>query len=77
MLENVEKENWGHSNVFIGIDMAIEAKVKKLVFIHHEPSYGDEKLWDIMKKADEYLEINRPKSELKLDLAVEGLGLAL
>jgi len=30
--ENVEKEDWGHSNMFTGIDMAVEAGVKKLLF---------------------------------------------
>lgn len=74
MLENVEKENWGHSNVFIGIDLALEAKVRRLVFIHHEPTYDDDKLWGILLKAREYLEINQPESELQLFLATEGLS---
>jgi phosphoribosyl 1,2-cyclic phosphodiesterase len=77
MLENVEKEDWGHSNVFTGIDMAIEAKVKKLVFIHHEPGYNDEKLYKILLKAKEYVEINHPKVPLELLLAYEGLCMTL
>ncbi len=77
MLENIEKENWGHSNVFTGIDMALKAGVKKLAFIHHEPAYDDEKLWDILQKAREYLKINKPESKLELDLAVEGLTITL
>jgi len=77
MLENVEKEDWGHSNVFTGIDMAIEAEVKKLVFIHHEPGYNDEKLYKILIKAKEYVDINQPKVPLKLILASEGLSMTL
>ena len=73
MLENVEKENWGHSNVFIGIDMAVEAGVKRLAFTHHDPNYNDEKLWSILVKAKEYLRINQPGSNLELLLAHEGL----
>ncbi|MDY6792885.1 MAG: MBL fold metallo-hydrolase [Thermodesulfobacteriota bacterium] len=77
MLENVEKEDWGHSNVFTGIDMAIEAEVKKLVFIHHEPGYNDEKLYKIFLKAKEYVDINQPKVPLKLILASEGLSMTV
>ncbi len=77
MLENVEKEDWGHSNVFTGIDLAIEAEVKKLVFIHHEPGYNDEKLYKILLKAKEYVDINQPKVPLKLILASEGLSMTL
>ena len=73
MLENVEKENWGHSNVFIGIDMAVQAGVKRLAFTHHDPNYNDQKLWSILLKAKEYLRINQPESALELFLAHEGL----
>ena len=72
MLENVEKEDWGHSNVFTGIDMAIEADVKKLAFIHHEPAYNDLELWEILQKANEYVKINQPEKKLQLYLAFEG-----
>jgi len=77
MLDNVEKEDWGHSNVFTGIDMAIEAKVKKLAFIHHEPGYNDEKLYKILLKAKEYVDINQPKVPLELLLAYEGLSMTI
>jgi ribonuclease BN (tRNA processing enzyme) len=77
MLETVEKENWGHSNVSIGIDMALEAGVKKLIFTRHEPAYDDDKLWGIMEKAKEYLDINHPKANLRLYLASEGLNIIL
>jgi ribonuclease BN (tRNA processing enzyme) len=77
MLENVEKENWGHSNVFTGIDMALESGVKKLVFTHHEPAYGDEKLEEILNKAKEYLNVNKPEAGLQLYLASEGFSMTL
>lgn len=72
MLENIEKEDWGHSNVFTGIDIALEAGVKRLVFTHHEPVYDDQTLWGILHKANEYLEISRSERELRLYLAYEG-----
>ena len=73
MLENVEKENWGHSNVFVGIDMAVQAGAKRLAFTHHDPNYNDQKLWSILLKSKEYLRINQPESDLELFLAHEGL----
>jgi phosphoribosyl 1,2-cyclic phosphodiesterase len=77
MLENVEKENWGHSNVFTGIDMALGAGAKKIVFTHHEPAYDDEKLGEILHKAKEYLNVNQPEAGLQLYLASEGLSMTL
>ena len=77
MIENVEKEDWGHSNVFTGIDIALEANVKSIVFTHHEPTYDDEKLWGIMQEANEYLDIQSSKSDLKLLLAFEGLNIEI
>jgi phosphoribosyl 1,2-cyclic phosphodiesterase len=75
MVENVEKENWGHSNTMTGIDMAVEAGVKQLVFTHHEPAYNDAKLWDILEKAKEYLEISG--GGVELTLAYEGLQIKI
>jgi ribonuclease BN (tRNA processing enzyme) len=43
-IEGIEKEDWGHSSTFIGVDIALEAKVKKIAFYHHEPTYSDFKL---------------------------------
>ena len=77
MLENVEKEDWGHSNVFSGIDMALEAGVKRIVFTHHDPTYDDRKLWEIQQKAYEYLELFRSGKPLELVLAYEGLILSV
>ncbi len=77
MTENVEKENWGHSNAFVGIDTALEAEVETLVLTHHEPTYDDEKLWAILKKAQEYLKLNEAEDKLRLVLAYEGLQLKL
>ena len=77
MLENVEKEDWGHSNAFIGIDMALEAGVKRLALTHHDPGYDDEKLYEILKKAKDYLSIYQSGRSLELYLAYEGLTFSL
>ncbi len=72
MEENVEKEDWGHSNMFTGIDMALEAGVKQLFFTHHDPVNDDTRLWDNLKQAKKYLAVQEPVSGLRLELAVEG-----
>ncbi len=77
MLENIEKEDWGHSNIFTGVDMALEAGVKRIVFTHHEPTYDDQKLWRMLERAREYLKINHKRRKLELHLAHEGLTIAL
>jgi phosphoribosyl 1,2-cyclic phosphodiesterase len=76
-LENIEKEDWGHSNMFYGIDIAIRSDVKKLVFTHHEPAYDDRKLWKAMQHANEYLKMCCPGKEIELYLASEGLTLTI
>ncbi len=52
----VDKQNWGHSNAMIGIDMAVEAEVGTLVIHHHEPTYGDAKVAEICREALRYLD---------------------
>lgn len=72
MEENVEKEDWGHSNMFTGVDMALEAGVKRMFFTHHEPANEDLRLWDNLDQAKRYLSLQDPASDLQLELAVEG-----
>jgi phosphoribosyl 1,2-cyclic phosphodiesterase len=72
MVENVEKEDWGHSNMFTGIDMALEAGVKRLFFTHHEPVNGDALLWENLEQATRYLAVQGTETDLRLALAVEG-----
>lgn len=73
MIESVEKEDWGHSTAFVGIDIALEAGIKNLVFAHHEPTYDDEKLWKIFQGAERYLGLQRADRQLALYMAYEGL----
>jgi phosphoribosyl 1,2-cyclic phosphodiesterase len=74
-IEGVEKEDWGHSSTFIGVDIALEAKVKKIAFYHHEPTYSDFKLVHVFEQTKKYLKAIGPGSNLKMILAQEGLAL--
>lgn len=40
--EAIEKINWGHSSGPIGLDLALREGVRRVVFIHHDPSASDE-----------------------------------
>ena len=71
--EGLEKRDWGHSSTFIGVDLAVDANVKKIAFFHHEPRYSDFKLVDIFSQTKKYLKPIAPQSKLEMLLAYEGL----
>ena len=72
--ESVElKRDWGHSSSFVGIDLALDANVKKLVLFHHEPNYGDFQLASNLRQARAYLKNLEPGSSLEIELAYEGM----
>jgi phosphoribosyl 1,2-cyclic phosphodiesterase len=75
--EGLEKEDWGHSSTFIGVDLAVEANVKQIAFFHHEPTYSDFKLMDIFRQTEKYLKLVAPKNDLKMFLSYEGLSVDL
>lgn len=72
LAENVEKEDWGHSNAFVGIDMALAAAVKQIYFAHHEPVNNDRRLWEIEQKTGDYLKMQEAEHPLKFAFAREG-----
>lgn len=64
------KKGWGHSSFEIVLEMAVKAKVKRLVLFHHDPDAEDrllEKRLAFCKK-----QITARKSSLKCFLAQEG-----
>ena len=60
---------WGHSSYETAIDTAIQGRVKKLVFFHHDPTSTDEFLETMEKK---YINDFRDKSDLQIIMAREG-----
>lgn len=76
LTEALAKEDWGHSSAMIGIEVALEAEVKKLVMFHHEPTYDDVKILGLCSKTDQYQQIlnnDNPKCDIRI--AYEGLVL--
>ncbi|MBC8205191.1 MAG: MBL fold metallo-hydrolase [FCB group bacterium] len=78
LTETLTKQDWGHSSAMIGIDLAMEAGVKKLIMFHHEPNNSDADLKQIFDKTENYRRIIDPEGRfLKLHIAYEGLVLEL
>ncbi|MGE5497353.1 MAG: MBL fold metallo-hydrolase [Syntrophothermus sp.] len=75
--EALHKENWGHSSAIMGIDIAVQAGVKKLALTHHEPENETDKLIRMHKQAIQYKNVNYPDIELEIMLAREGITLEI
>lgn len=52
--EIVDKIHWGHSAAPIGLDIALREKIKKVVFLHHDPSAPDEKIGKAILETQNY-----------------------
>ncbi len=69
--EAIVKENWGHSSFCFGIDFAHTWNIKKVFMFHHEPTYDDKKLMDMVEMANWYIDYKQD-CKIDLDIAVEG-----
>ncbi|MFQ5672409.1 MAG: MBL fold metallo-hydrolase [Nitrospinales bacterium] len=75
--ETEQKKDWGHSSTVVGIDIALAAHVKQIAFYHHEPTYSDFKLIDILQQSRNYLKSINSRSTMKMFFAHEGLTVDL
>ena len=71
------KENWGHSNNIIAVELSVKAGVKHLCIYHNEPTFDDERLDEFLEDTRRYLAIFAEKSPLKIDLAYDGMQVEL
>jgi len=62
---------WGHSRFEDAFELAVAAKVKKLLFFHHDPSTTDKKLDYHVKEYTKLVKIN--KLDLKIAAVSEGM----
>jgi phosphoribosyl 1,2-cyclic phosphodiesterase len=74
--EAIEKYNWGHSAFSMAVDFAANWSIKHMVLFHHDPAYGDHKLYNMLQSARWYLERMNIKG-IELTLATEGLEITL
>jgi len=74
--EAIKKYNWGHSAFSLALDFAANWNIKHMVLFHHDPAYGDHKLYGILQSAKLYSERMNIKG-IKLSLAMEGMEITL
>ncbi|MDR1388786.1 MAG: MBL fold metallo-hydrolase [Treponema sp.] len=74
--EAIEKYNWGHSAFSLAVDFAANWGIKQLVLYHHDPTYDDRKLFNILQSARWYTERMNIKG-IEITLAMEGMELDL
>jgi phosphoribosyl 1,2-cyclic phosphodiesterase len=67
------KEDWGHSNNMVAVELAQLARVKHLVMFHHEPIYDDRMIERILGETRRYDEISRTGEKLTITSAYDGL----
>lgn len=75
--ESFRKMDWGHSSIQIGIDIAKNSNIKKLVLFHYDPTYSDQKIDEIVNIAYSYKKTLYPDLQLEIIPAYEGLKLEL
>ncbi|MBN2050330.1 MAG: MBL fold metallo-hydrolase [Spirochaetales bacterium] len=68
------KKNWGHSSFEWVVNAANKAGVKRVFFFHHDPLRSDKALESLL---EEYREAIAGKTDMRLDLAQEGLEITL
>ncbi|MDR2702638.1 MAG: MBL fold metallo-hydrolase [Spirochaetaceae bacterium] len=74
--EAIEKYNWGHSAFSMAADFATNWGIKQLVLFHHDPTYDDKKLFNILQSARWYTERMGIK-DIEISLAMEGMEINL
>lgn len=69
--ESFKKFDWGHTSYTMAVNCGIRWRVKNLVLTHHEPSYYDFELNDILEAAVEHRN-NAGSSSPRIFIATEG-----
>ncbi len=75
-VELLDKEGWGHSSVEVAVDVAIRARVKRLVLYHHDPGHDDKALDSLLASARQRA-IALGSRDLEILSASDGLELKL
>ncbi len=54
--EAIEKVNWGHAAATIGLDIAMRERIKRVLFMHHDPASSDAKIALVEQQTRRYYE---------------------
>jgi anti-anti-sigma factor len=71
------KEDWGHSSALIGVDIARQAGVKRLILFHHDPASSDSDLAQMLRQAQQYALEQELETPLEILFGYEGMELEL
>lgn len=71
------KEDWGHSNNMVAVELAQMARVKRLVMFHHEPAFDDRMIERVLAETIRFEEISRDGHKVEVMSAFDGLELTL
>lgn len=71
------KENWGHGSNILGVELAINAGVRRVVLFHHDPGFDDGMLETLQEDARRYAKIYSGSRSLEVDMAYDGLEIML
>jgi CheY-like chemotaxis protein len=73
--EYLSKRNWGHSTTDYVLDVAMAAKVKKVILSHHDPAHDDDFLDAMQQRCQE--RVHALGSNLQVAFAAEGMEIRL
>ncbi len=67
------KEDWGHSNNVVAVEIALRAGVKHLVLFHQDPARSDAELDSLLDDTRKLAGLLGEKQDLKVTVAWDGL----
>lgn len=67
------KEDWGHSNNLIGVEMAHKAGVRHLVLFHQDPNHTDRQLDRLLGDTQKLIRLLMQKDTIQVSIAWDGL----
>jgi len=73
LIDSFQNSDWGHSSAFIGVDIALNAGVKKRMLFHHD----HDTLQRLLDSTNNYLNHVAPDTDCEVLLTQEGLSFTL
>jgi len=67
------KEDWGHSNNLVGVEMAKKAKVKHLCLYHQDPNSTDQELDRLLEDTRKLARLLRGNENMAVSIAWDGM----
>jgi ribonuclease BN (tRNA processing enzyme) len=77
LMESLDKMDWGHSSAQMGIDIAHNSNIKKVVLFHYDPTNSDETITEMVKIGISYKNKLYPDSDMEIIPSYEGMAIEL